>query len=320
MACRLAIVGATGEVGRAVLAALEDMELALAEVHVLASADSAEETLMFKGRPLLVGALDEFDFAQADIAIFAVPAEVSAKFVSRARAAGCRVIDHSAAFRDDADVPLIMAPMTVPRAEVVACPDALTALLVPVLGAVANIESVEVTVLKPVSAAGRAGVRELAGQTGELLNGRGIEPSVFPAQIAFNTLPLESDASVFLMDELERLLPEAYPVAVAEVGVPVFYGLTLGLSIRMTAEPALPALRQRLAQAGVLTADPEENQGLVTPVTDSAGQAGVYMAGLRPLPAPLQGVQLWVVGDNLRQGAARHSIHILENWIKDFKY
>lgn len=320
MACRLAIVGATGEVGRALLAALEDMELALAEIHVLASAASAEETLMFKGRPLLVVALDEFDFAQADIAIFAVPAEVSAKFVSRARAAGCRVIDHSPAFRDDADVPLIMAPMTVPRAEIVVCPDALTALLVPVLGAVGNIESVEVTVLKPVSTAGRAGVRELAGQTGELLNGRGIEPSVFPVQIAFNTLPLESDASVFLMDELERLLPEAYPVAVAEVGVPVFYGLTLGLSIRMKVEPVLPVLRQRLAQAGVLTADPEENQGLVTPVTDSAGQAGIYMAGLRPLPAPLQGVQLWLVGDNLRQGAARHSIHILENWIKDFKY
>jgi aspartate-semialdehyde dehydrogenase len=317
---RLAVVGVTGEVGRAVLAMLEERELPLAEIHALASAASAEETVMFNGRPLLVGDLAEFDFAQADIAIFAVPGAVADAFVPVARAAGCRVIDHSPVFRLDEEVPLLMEGMAVPDAGLVACPGALATLLVPALGSVKDIRSVQVTVLSPVSTAGRAGVRELAGQTGELLNGRGIEPAVFPAQIAFNTLPLADSSSDELMDELERLLPVTFPVAVAEARVPVFYGLTLSVSVQTGTSASLEDLRRNLLAAGVREADPESDQGVVTPVTEASGQDGVYLAGLSALPAPLEGVQFWLVGDNVRQGGARHSLHVLEKWIKDFKY
>lgn len=321
--CRLAIAGATGEVGRALFSALEDAELELAEVHALASADSSDETVMYKNRGLLIEALDEFDFSRADVVIFAVPAEVSVKHVQRARKAGCRVIDHSSAFRLDADVPLLIDGAAVPDAGLVACPGALAAVLAPVLTALSPYKpsSVQATVLSPVSSRGRSGVRELAGQTGELLNARGIEPTAFPVQIAFNSLPVVGESAAdALMDELERLLPEPFPVGLAEVIVPVFYGVSIALRVETGVGIALPALEKVLAKAGLTLADRESDQGVATPVTDASGQDGVYLSALQALPAPFQGVQLWLVADNVRQGAARHSLYILKKWIKDFKY
>ncbi len=321
--CRLAIAGATGEVGRALFSALEDAELELAEVHALASADSVDETVMYKNRGLLIEALDEFDFGRVDVVIFAVPADVSVKYVPRARKAGCRVIDHSSAFRLDEAVPLIVDGAPLPEADLVACPGALAAILAPVLVALATYQpaSVQVTALHPVSGRGRAGVRELAGQTGELLNARGIEPAVFPVQIAFNSLPVVGESAAnALMDELERLLPEPLPVALAEIIVPVFYGLSVSLRIETAVSAALPTLVKALSKAGLTVVDSESDQGVATPVTDASGQDGIYMSALSTLPAPLQGIQLWLVADNVRQGAARHSLYILKKWIKDFKY
>lgn len=319
--CKLAIVGATGEVGRAILSAVEDSALEFAELQVVASGASVEETLMYKGRPLLVADLEAFNFGDVDVAIFAVPADVAMEWVPQARARGCRVIDHSAAFRLDAGVPLLADGRPVPKADLVACPDALAALLLPVLGCVEGIRSAELTVLEPVSAAGRRGVRELAGQAGELLNGRGIEPVVFPAQVAFNALPVVgNDRAGALMDELERLLPDSFPLSLSSVTVPVFYGLTVSLVLRTEGPVNLAALRQRLEKASVSFGNSEEDQVVVTPVTEASGQDGVYVADMQPLPAPLEGVRFWLVGDGLRQGAARQSLYILENWIKDFKY
>ncbi|MGH8494154.1 MAG: aspartate-semialdehyde dehydrogenase [Moraxellaceae bacterium] len=321
--CRLAIVGATGEVGRALISALEDAELELAEVHALASADSADETIMYRGRALLVEALDEFDFKRADIAIFALPEALALKFVPQARKAACRVIDHSAAFRLDPHVPLLIEGADIPDAALVACPGALTAVLAPVLSALTayELKSVHVTALNPVSARGRAGVRELAGQTGELLNARGIEPVTFPVQIAFNALPIVGgQGGDALMDELERLLPEAVPVGLAEVVVPVFYGVSASLRVETALPLALAAAAKALKAAGISFGDSEQDQGVATPVTDASGQNGVYLSALSMLPAPLQGVQFWLVADNVRQGAACHSLYILKKWIKDFKY
>lgn len=318
----IAIAGATGELGRAVLAALEDTGVEAGQVRALATAASAEDTLMFRNRPVLVEDLDEFDFASAGIAVLCLPAAVSARVAPRARAAGCRVIDHSAAFRTALEVPLYVEGVALPDdADLVACPSAEAALLAPVLRAIGGIESVQLTLLNPVSAQGRAGVRELAGQTGELLNGRGIEPAVFPAQVAFNALPVVgTSAEEQLMDELERLLEAAFPVALATVSVPVFYGLTLAAVVQTATAPELAQIRHRLEKAGVLLGNSENDQGLVTPVTEAAGQDGVYLTGLEALPAPLVGLRFWLVGDNLRQGAARQSLAILKNWIKDFKY
>jgi aspartate-semialdehyde dehydrogenase len=318
----IAVAGATGELGRAVLAALEDTGLEAGQVRALATAASAEDTLMFRNRPVLVEDLESFDFATAAIVVLCLPAAVAARVAPRARAAGCRVIDHSAAFRTALEVPLCLEG-TPPAddATLVACPSAEAALLAPVLGAIPGIVSVQLTLLEPVSARGRAGVRELAGQTGELLNGRGIEPAVFPAQVAFNALPVVGTAGEEqLMDELERLLGMAFPVSMATVSVPVFYGMTLSAVVQTASAPDLAQLRKRLEKAGVILGNSEGDQGLVTPVTEAAGQDGVYLTGLELLPAPLVGLRFWLVGDNLRQGAARQSLGILKNWIKDFKY
>lgn len=318
---KIAIAGATGELGRAVLSALEDSALAVGQLRVLAGADADEETLMFRNRPLLVEALDDFDFGAVQVAVLCLPADVAARVAPRAQAAGCRVIDHSGAFRDDPSVPLLAEGLPVPDAPLVACASAEAALLLPLLRSVEGIASLQLTVLAPVSARGRAGVRELAGQTGELLNGRGIEASAFPAQVAFNTLPaVGSTGEDELADELERLLPESFPVLLARVTVPVFYGLTLAVTLQTGAAPDLARLRARLEKAGVTLGNSEDDQGVVTPVTEAAGQDGLYLTGLAGLPAPLVGLRCWLVGDNLRQGAARHSLYILENWIKDFKY
>lgn len=321
--CRLAIVGATGEVGRALISALEDAGLELAEVHALASAASEDETIMYRGRALLVESLDDFDFKRADIVVFAVPETVAHKFVPQARAARCRVIDHSAAFRLQDDVPLLVDGSVIPEADLVACPGALSSLLVPVLLALApfELQSVHVTALNPVSVRGRAGVRELAGQTGELLNARGIEPATFPVQIAFNSLPVVGGQGAdALMDELERLLPDAIPVGLSEVVVPVFYGISAALRVQTALPLGAGEAEKVLLAAGLLLPDSEQDQGVATPVTDASGQEGVYMSALSTLPAPFQGVQLWLVADNVRQGAARHSLYILKKWIKDFKY
>lgn len=318
---KVAIAGATGELGRAWVSALEDRALPLGKVVALASAESSEETLMFNGRPLLVEDLEPFDFATVDVAVLCLPAKVAARVAPRAQAAGCRVIDHSSAFRTTAEVPLLIEGMPVPDASLVACASPEAALLVPVLREIADIVSLQVTVLAPVSAQGRAGVRELAGQTGELLNGRGITPAVYPAQVAFNTLPAvgthdEDD----LADELERLLPDTFPVCLARVTVPVFYGLTLSVVVQTGKTPDIDRLRAHLERSGVLFGNSEDDQGLVTPVTEASGQDGLYVADLAPLPAPLVGLRFWLVGDNLRQGAVRQSLAILEKWIKDFKY
>lgn len=316
---RLVIAGATGEVGTALLSALEDADLPIAEMHALASPESVEETVMFKGRALLVESLDDFDFQRADIAVFAVPAEQSLRHVPRARAAGCRVIDHSEAYRLDEEVPLAVAG-AVPEGDLIACPGPLAALLVPVLQALvalAPVASVQATLLSPVSLLGRAGVRELAGQTGELLNARGITPSVFPAQIAFNTLPVVGEAGGNrLMDELERLLPTPVPVALAEVRVPVFYGMTLGLSVQTGRDIAVEAAVAALEKAGVKLADLEKDQQLATPVSHASGVPDITLVELRELPAPLQGLQLWLLADNVRQGAVSQTVAVLSKWIK----
>lgn len=331
--CNVAIAGATGEVGRALLAMLEEAELPIDRLYVLASERSGEQTVMYKSRPLLVDMLGDFDFSLAQFVILALPSDVSMATVERARDAGCRVIDHSAAFRGDEAVPLILEGAAAHwlAGDLLACPGAPAALLAPlleVLDELSGIDVTHVTLLSPVSAAGNAGVRELAGQTGELLNARGIEPMVFPAQIAFNCLPLvgSSPAQTVpeeerqLVAELARLLVRPLSLVVSQVQVPVFYGLSAMVSVQTEAPVDLASLRHVLAQKGIVITDPESDQGVATPVTDAAGHDEIYISGLRTLPAPLQGLQFWATADNVRYGAARHSLFVLKNWIKDFNY
>lgn len=328
----VAIAGATGEVGRALLDMLETAGLPIGRIHVLASAGSVDDPLMYGSRPLIVESLDDFDFSTVQFVVLALPADVAMVTAERALEAGCRVIDHSTAWHRDDSVPLVLDGDVTARldAELVSCPGAPAALLAPVLNVLDEefgIESAQATLLLPVSSRGRRGVRELAGQTGELLNARGIEPSVFPVQIAFNCLPLvglpsddQEDEASRLSRELEKLLHNPVPVTTSLVRMPVFYGQCASLVVQTATVVDLQQAAGALARLGVNFPDPESDQGVATPVTDAAGQDGVYISGLQALPAPLRGLQLWLTADNVRQGAARHSLYILKNWIKDFKY
>lgn len=331
--CNIAIAGATGEVGRALLDMLEEAALPIDRLYVLASDRSTEETLMYNKKPLLVEALEDFDFSVVQIVILALPAEVAMETAARARDAGCRVIDHSSAFRADAAIALITegADTQLLGADLLACPGAPAAMLAPVLNVLDELFGVavaHVSLLSPVSAQGRAGLRELAGQTGELLNARGIEPSVFPVQIAFNCIPLvgslataaEHDEEAAVSADLARLLKNSFPLVLNMVRVPVFYGQSAMISVQTESETDLGQLRQALSVVGVVFDDNESDQGVATPVTEAAGKSGIYLAGLKELAAPLLGVRFWITADNVRQGAASHSLYILKNWIKDFKY
>lgn len=317
---RLAIVGVTGEVGRAVLSRLEDTDLKFAELHALASSRSEEETVMFRQRPLIVESAEGFDFSRADIVVLATPAPVSTQLADQALAAGCRVIDHSTAFLMQGDAPFA-GTVESESAELVVVPSAEVSLLAPLLSAaigLTSLRAVHATLLVPVSASGHGGVRELAGQTGELLNARGIEPAVFPVQIAFNCLPLVGSSREEVVAEgLQQLLGEHVPLVLSEILVPVFYGLTAQITLETEAHLMADELADRLSrQGGVEVRNSLEDHEVATPVTDASGQPGVYVCGIRALLPPLQGLTFTAVADNVHQGAARHTVDLLEKWIK----
>ncbi|MDP2226653.1 MAG: Asd/ArgC dimerization domain-containing protein [Moraxellaceae bacterium] len=326
--CRLVIVGVTGEVGRGLLSRLEDKEqLALSEVHVLSSAADEDDTVMYRQRPLIVESADGFDFSRADIAILATPAEASRMLARRALDAGCRVMDLSSAFRGASGVPQIISAEA-EAAELVSGLSGEAALLLPLIKAVreqSSLRAMQVTLLQPVSSAGRAGVRELAGQTGELLNGRGIEPAVFARQVAFNCLPLVGSSAVgmeaAIVAELEEALGEDLPIVLQRVVIPVFYGLTALVSMETDSPVSLAEAASALASAdGVTLVNIDENQQVATPVTDASGQSGIYVCGLRELPEGQSGLAFTALADNVHQGAAEPALQLLEKWIKDFKY
>lgn len=317
---RLAIVGVTGEVGRAVLSRLDDSGLEFTEVHALASSRSEEETVMFRQRPLIVESADGFDFGRVDVVVLATPAAVSAQLADKALAAGCRVIDHSAAFAGQGDVPFAGTDES-ESAELVAVPSAEVSLLAPLLLAVMRefpLRAVHATLMLPVSSSGHSGVRELAGQTGELLNARGIEPTVFPVQIAFNCQPLVgSSREEGVAEGLQQLLGEHVPLVLSCVVVPVFYGLTAQITLETEVPVLVGELAERLsAQKGIEVRNSLADHEVATPVTDAAGQSGVYVCGIRELPSPLQGITFAAIADNVHQGAARHTVDLLEKWIK----
>lgn len=317
---RLAIVGVTGEVGRALLSRLDESGLEFAEVHALASARSEEETVMFRHRPLIVEVAEAFDFSRADVVVLATPLAVSELLADRALAAGCRVIDHSTAFAGQRDVPLA-GTVESESAELVIVPSAEVSLLAPLLSAAIGtfpLRTVHVSLVLPVSSSGHAGVRELAGQTGELLNARGIEPVVFPVQIAFNCLPLVGSSREEIVTEgLQQLLGEHVPLVLSAIVAPVFYGVTAQITLETEVPMMAEEFADRLSRlGGVEVRNSSEDQQVATPVTDAAGQVGVYVSGIRALSLPLQGVTMVAVADNVHQGAARHTVDLLEKWIK----
>lgn len=314
----IGLFGATGELGRAFFDALEQQLAFTGRLRLFASSRSAEETRVFRDKPLSVEVADEADFSDIAEAVLAVPADVADDLAGRLLTAGVRVWDASGHLRGH--------PQAVPFAEadadscLIVLPDPLQMLLLPVLQALhalSPLQQVDVTALLPVSLRGQAGVRELARQTGELLNGRGISVEAWPQQIAFNILAADSGfegngASARerrLQQGLSRALDGA-PVCLRQLVVPVFYGAVLDLRWRQQdAVPRATVLAALGRLPGVAVHDRNDPADLPTPVGQGTENAET---GLARLSLDAGHGSLCVIADPLRVGLVQP---LLASWL-----
>jgi aspartate-semialdehyde dehydrogenase len=326
---RLAVVGATGLVGEALLDLLPAAALPLEKIHALASAASVGRRVAHGDRHLNVADLEAFDFGNASHVVFAVPRAVAATHVPRATAAGCAVIDASTAWSADVAGPLFAAGtpggsysgltdaavVSLPAPHAVVVAEALAA-----LQAFGRMRFVSLVGMRAASDRGRAGIAALARETADLLNARPRQGSPFAQQLAFNLIPGAgpADAGGTLADEtvvarqLARLIDApGLPIDVTLIEAPVFYGaacvLRVGFADAVSVEQARAALA---ATPGVTLADPDEEGLYATPVAHSAGSEGLFVSRLRALPTG-NGLVLWTLADNVRHGIAGNALRAL---------
>lgn len=327
----VAVVGVTGAVGEVMLEILESRNFPVDTLFPLASARSAGKSVTFRGKRHTVQDLSEFDFSQTPIALFSAGGDISAEFAPIAAAAGCVVIDNTSHFRRDADIPLVI-PEVNPDAigqfrnrGIIANPNCSTigmlVALKPIYDAV-GIERINVATYQAVSGTGKAAIEELAGQTARLLNGKPAEAQVYPKQIAFNAIPHIDEfqdngytrEEMKMVWETQKILGDPdIKVNPTCVRVPVFFGHAEAVHIETRAEMTAEAARSLLEAAeGVTVLDRHEAGGYPTPVTESAGQDPVFVGRIRADISHPRGLNLWVVADNVRKGAALNSVQIAE--------
>ncbi|NOY70916.1 MAG: aspartate-semialdehyde dehydrogenase [Gammaproteobacteria bacterium] len=332
----VAVVGATGAVGEAMLSILAERNFPVNNIYPLASSRSAGKRVQFKNKNLLVKDLAEFDFSQAQIALFSAGGSVSAEYAPKAAAAGSVVIDNTSHFRYDDDIPLIVPevnPHALPRYKkrnIIANPNCSTIQMVVALKPIhdiATIERINVCTYQAVSGTGKEAIEELAGQTAALLNGKEIETQVYPKQIAFNALP---QIDVFMDNgytkeemkmvwETQKIFEDKnIKVNPTAVRIPVFYGHSEALHIETKEKITAEAAREALSKApGVVVIDEQKTGVYPTAVTECAGKDPVFVGRIRNDVSLSKGLDLWVVADNVRKGAALNSVQIAELLIKD---
>jgi aspartate-semialdehyde dehydrogenase len=331
MGYRVAVVGATGNVGREMLNILAERQFPLDEVAAVASSRSTGVRVEFgdTDEMLTIRNLEHFDFAGWDMALFAAGSEVSKMHVPRAAAAGCTVIDNSSLFRMDPDVPLIVPEVNAgaiagyTRKNIIANPNCSTAQLVVALKPLhdaAKIKRVVVATYQSVSGTGKAGMDELFEQSRNIFVGDPTEPKVYPKQIAFNVIPHGGD---FLDDgstteewkmvvETKKILDPAIKLTATCVRVPVFVGHSEAVNIEFENEISAKQAQSILREApGVMLIDKREPGGYVTPV-ECVGDYATFVSRVREDPTVENGLSLWVVSDNLRKGAALNAVQIAE--------
>ena len=328
----VAVAGATGAVGEAMCEILESRDFPIGEIRLLASERSAGKRLQFRSRSVKVEVLDDFDFADTQIALFSAGGSVSNDHAPRAAAAGAVVIDNTSRFRMDEGIPLVVPEVNPHRIRdgigpnIIANPNCSTIQMVvalkPIYDAV-GIRTVNVATYQAVSGAGASGVRELAGQTANLLNTKPIEPSVHPVQIAFNAIPQIADfgengystEEMKMVNETQKIFEdESIEVNPTCVRIPVFYGHSEAVHIETVDEISPDAVRELLQTApGVEVIDRLEPGGYPTAVLDGAGTDPVFVGRIRRGLAGTNAINLWVVSDNVRKGAALNSIQIAES-------
>jgi len=333
----VAVVGATGAVGETMIEILEERNFPVRNLYPLASSRSAGKTVMFRGKSVRVTDLAEFDFSQVQIGLFSAGGSISAEYAPRAGAAGCVVVDNTSHFRQDADIPLVV-PEVNPEAlagytsrNIIANPNCSTiqmlVALKPIYDAV-GIERINVATYQAVSGTGKEAIEELAGQTARLLNGQEIECEVYPRQIAFNVLPhIDTfQENGYTREEMKMVWEtrkifgdDSILVNPTCVRVPVFYGHSEAVHIETVDKITAGEARALLERApGVRVMDERCDGGYPTPVGDAAGKDPVFVGRIREDISHPRGLNMWIVADNVRKGAALNSVQIAESLITSY--
>ena len=333
----VAVVGATGAVGETMISILESRNFPVGQLYPLASSRSAGKSINFRGKAVAITDLAQFDFGKAQIGLFSAGGSVSAEYAPKAGAAGCVVIDNTSHFRYHDEIPLVV-PEVNPEAiagytrhHIIANPNCSTiqmlVALKPIHDAV-GITRINVATYQAVSGTGREAINELRAQTGSLLAGKPAEARVYPRQIAFNVLPHidqfqengYTKEEMKMVWETHKILGDAsIQVNPTCVRVPVFHGHSEAVHIETRDKITAERARALLAVApGVVLLDERAPGGYPTPALDAAGQDPVFVGRIREDISHPHGLDLWVVSDNLRKGAALNSVQIAELLISGY--
>ena len=329
MGYRVAVVGATGAVGREMLNILEELEFPIDEIHAIASRKSIGMEVGWKAGVIKCKDVAQFDFSTVDVVLMSVSGAFSKEWAPKIAAAGPIVIDNSSAFRMDPDVPLIVPEVNpdsvalARRKNIIANPNCSTAQLVVALKPLhdaARIKRVVVATYQSVSGAGTEGMDELWNQTKGVFVLGAPPPSVFPKQIAFNVIPYigefldngYTDEEAKMWDETHKMIDPAIKLTVTCVRVPVMVGHSEAVNIEFHDALDEDDARDILRDApGVLVIDKRDSTGYITP-KEAQGEHAVYVSRIRNDTTVEHGLSMWVVSDNLRKGAALNAVQIAE--------
>jgi aspartate-semialdehyde dehydrogenase len=333
----IAVVGATGLVGQTIIEILEQRNFPVAELRPLASARSVGKTVEFRGRHIKVGDLAEFDFDGTDIGLFSAGGSISAAHAPRAGEAGCVVVDNTSHFRNDTDIPLVVPEVNAeaiagyPPRNIIANPNCSTIQMVvalkPIHDAV-GIERINVATYQAVSGAGRGLVEDLAVQAAAMLNGRPKDMEAGEKPIAFNAIPhIDSfqdngytREEMKMVWETRKILgDESILVNPTAVRIPVFFGHSEAVHVETRDAISAAEVRELLsAAAGVTVIDEAQSGGYPTAVTEAAQRDDVFVGRIRDDISHERGIDMWIVSDNVRKGAALNSVQIAEILVREY--
>ena len=335
----IAIAGATGNVGREILSILDERDFPIDNLYLLASSRSKGQKINFKDQELIVEDLSEFDFTKAQIGLFSPGGSVSAEFAPKAAAAGCIVIDNTSYFRMKDDVPLIVPEVNADaleeffdennRSNIIANPNCSTIQMVVVLKPLhdeAIINRVIVSTYQAASGAGKDAMDELFDQTKGIYANKPIEKNIFTKQIAFNAIPHigsfiengNTEEEEKMINETKKILDEGIKVSATCVRIPVFIGHSESVNIEFDSPLSENKATELLNNfENISVVDHRKDEGYVTPV-EAAGKDKVYVSRIRQDFSVDNGLNLWVVSDNLRKGAALNAVQIAEVLISKY--
>ncbi len=333
----VAVVGATGAVGEAMLSILEQRGFPVNNVYALASQRSVGKRIPFKGEALTVQDLAEFDFSKAQIGLFSAGGDISAEYAPKAADAGCIVIDNTSHFRYHDDIPLVVPEVNPEKVAdyknlgIIANPNCSTIQMLVALKPIQDkvgISRINVCTYQAVSGTGKQGIEEVVSQTAALLNGKPISSEVYPKQIAFNVLPqidvfqengYTKEEMKMVWETRKIFADESIQVNPTAVRVPVFFGHSEAVHIETREKISVDEVYELLNNApGVKILDERVDGGYPTAVTESSGNDEVFVGRIREDISHPQGIDLWVVGDNVRKGAALNSVQIAEELVKNY--